>query len=139
WLHWASTALGGHGHGRSCGPEKTGPPLGWLTIVTEVEAAPGAEAVTTFEPLASPLSRPSKIPFGRRANWLVASLPFKATDTADGSVPAGRSSETSAWPPETRSARVERTLICSGDAADAAGASTSAATTAHNAARTDRT
>src|SRR3954452_20625659 len=115
-LHWASRAPAGHGQGCSCGPEKIGPPFGWLTTVVDVDGPPGNAAVTVFDPSASPPSSPSNAPFGRSANWPVTSAPFRPTFTREASAGFGRSIDTSACPPETRSARVDSTLICSPDA-----------------------
>src|SRR3954469_22391337 len=57
-LHWASTAPAKHVHGLICGPAITGPPIGWLRSFRLAARPPGANAVTVWAPLDSPVSRP---------------------------------------------------------------------------------
>ena len=67
------------------GPEKTGPPFGWLTIVTLSRARAGQRRrAATLSPSARPVTRPSKRPFGRSAKALVTSRPPAVTVTAPG-------------------------------------------------------
>ena len=63
--HCASVAPVWHTHGWTCGPEKIGPPIGWLTIAVSVEAPSASAAVTVFDPLTRPVNSPSNWPFGR--------------------------------------------------------------------------
>ena len=94
-------------HGWICGPEKTGPPLGWLAIVMRAVSAPSV-ATSSLAPTSSPVTRPSKRPLGRTANAPVTSRPSSVTRMAAGSAP---SMATSASPAEIRSARFETTSI----------------------------
>src|SRR3954452_246501 len=73
WLHCASMAVGWHFHGCTCGPEKTGPPFGWLVIVTAAPRPEGSSACSSLRPSASPVTSPSKRPLSRTANALVTS------------------------------------------------------------------
>src|SRR4051794_16434754 len=57
-LHCGSLDPFWHTHGWTCGPVNTGPPIGWLAMVT-CALAPGAVARRTLGPLARPVTRPS--------------------------------------------------------------------------------
>ena len=107
-----------------CGPEVTGPPIGWLRMVRRAPSPPGTRATTVFAPLRNPVSMPSKRPVGRTAKRPVTPLPFRLTRTRDARVPFGYFTATRASPPETASARLDRTSIetfaCAGAAAHAA-------------------
>jgi hypothetical protein len=74
WLHWASFAVAWHFHGWICGPEKTGPPFGWLVIVSAAPWPEGSSACRLLLPTARPVTRPSRRPFSRTANALVMSV-----------------------------------------------------------------
>src|SRR5215212_9488508 len=58
WLHCASPAPDWQTHGCTCGPENTGPPLGWLVIVSVPVFLPDA-AVRTLRPIFRPVTSPS--------------------------------------------------------------------------------
>src|SRR4051812_11694533 len=115
WLHCLSTAVAWQVQGWICGPEKTGPPFGGLVIVSRAAWTPAA-ATTGLTPLRSPVSRPWHLPLGRTANALDTSRPFTVTRAAD--TPRGRSTCTSASPPEIRSARLDRVRIPSPEPPD---------------------
>src|SRR4051812_41121743 len=83
---------------------------------------PASPAVSVLRPFFRPVTRPSKCPLGRAANARVTSRPSRRTV-------AGPETRTSASPPETRSARLDSTVMR--DAPAAAGAD-STATSANN-------
>src|SRR5512135_3874918 len=58
-LHCGSLEPFVHSHGCTCGPDRTGPPIGWLTIVTAPVRCPAMAALSTAGPLGSPVSSPS--------------------------------------------------------------------------------
>src|SRR5947209_13775324 len=62
-------------------------------------------------PSLSPVSRPSNLPLARMAKWLVTAWPLTSTRTLDGFAPGASTIWVNASPAETRSGRVERTLI----------------------------
>src|SRR6266508_5589663 len=119
--HWAS--VGGpsgmpgrpcvrHTHGCTWGPAKTGPPIGWLVIVTcaPTTAAPWRSvARTTFGPTTRPVTTPSSEPSGCRENAAVSSRPPTVTRTSLAWWRDGSATRTRASPPEIRSARLEST------------------------------
>ena len=130
-LHCASIAAPSGGldafglqtYGVTCGPAKTGPPIGWLRIVIcrpitisfSCLLLPwcrlgAGRATSTFLPTLRPVTSPSYWPFSRTANAFVMSFPFRVTFTAAASA-LPRSMATSASPPEIRSARFDKTVI----------------------------
>src|SRR5689334_6036866 len=56
-LHCLSLAVAWHVHGWICGPEKTGPPFGWL-VITTVAVWPLARATSEFGPRRIPVTSP---------------------------------------------------------------------------------
>src|SRR3954447_20299082 len=51
-----------HTHGCTCGPEKIGPPIGWLVIVMRARRPSGSAAVSSLGPSARPVTRPVRRP-----------------------------------------------------------------------------
>ena len=97
-------------NGCSCGPEKRGPVIGWLTTVNFVDECLGALALNVFDPSVRPATRPvSERPEASAFNLPVASVPLTVSFTSDGERPAGSSTRTSASPPVTISGRLEST------------------------------
>ena len=70
-------AFGLQWYGVTCGPEKTGPPIGWFVITIMRPAPPGVRAVRMFLPTTRPVTSPEKLPSSRAANADVMSLPFR--------------------------------------------------------------
>src|SRR5262249_17846355 len=99
--------------GLACGPEKTGPPILWLLMLSVAPFFPPRSAVTTFGPSARPVTTPVTRPLARRANALDTSRDPTATCRVCADPPAGSTISTKASPPLIRSARLERVLICS--------------------------
>src|SRR5262249_28289801 len=110
WSHFLSTAPAWQVHGSSCGPENTGPLLGWLVRVMRVAQLPGTRASSTFDPILSPVTRPSYRPSERLPNSRVTFRFPSVTLTCLRST-RGRLIATSDVPPLTRLARPERTEI----------------------------
>src|SRR6266540_164908 len=101
-----------HTHGCTWGPAKTGPPIGWLVIVTcaPTVAAPWVSvAVTTFGPTTSPVTTPSSEPSNCGEKAAVTSRPPTLTRTPLASLRGGSATRTRASPPEIRSARLDST------------------------------
>src|SRR3954464_6957277 len=96
--------------GWTCGPENTGPPLGWLTIVSVSPSALGALATRVLSPSGRSVRSASKRPFGRSANALVTSVPPDLTVTEDALTPSGIATATRASPADTRSPRLDSTF-----------------------------
>src|SRR5436190_7337672 len=120
-LHCASTAPSSHCHGWICGPEVTGPPMAWLTIVWLVEAPPGTVALSVLLPRLSPVTRPpSSPPVGSSSS--VMSMPLRRTCSSDAETPSGGATLISTSPPEIRSARLDTTSMAGVVAAWAAAA-----------------
>src|SRR4030095_11954518 len=105
-------------NGCSCGPEKSGPVIGWLTTVNFADDCFGALAVSVVDPSASPVTRPvSERPDASAFSLPVASVPLTVSFTSDGATPGGRSTRTSASPPVTISGRLDSTRTCKPSAA----------------------
>src|SRR4051794_9054867 len=119
WLHCASVAPGSHGHGCSCGPEKTGPPLGWFVTTSLAPLPPGSRAISALRPRGRPLTRPSRAPAPRGANALVTSRPWAVIFSAR-TLAAGAVTRTSTSPAEIRSARLDSVLMWTAAGATAA-------------------
>jgi hypothetical protein len=63
-LHWASNGMGKpvtvrQTHGWTCGPAKTGPPIGWFVIVRWTVGPCPIVAITSLAPTARPVMTPS--------------------------------------------------------------------------------
>ena len=114
----------------TCGPEKTGPPLGWSVMAMLRSIPLGRRAVRTLAPTASPVTVPTNacadrsmpsmlwagIPLNSPAsrpapNSPVTSLLPSLTRTVDGSTRPGKNTATSAELPLTTSARVDSTRM----------------------------
>src|SRR5690606_2390469 len=66
-LHCASgagradgSAVVEHSQGSSCGPEKSGPPRGWLVTGSVASMRPSTVAVIVFSPSRRPVTRPTR-------------------------------------------------------------------------------
>ena len=101
-------------HGWICGPENTGPPLGWLVTFRRATCLPPRSAVITVGPVSRPVTSPTVRPSARRANAAETSRTPAVTWTAAVAAPSGMTISTSASPPEIMSARLDSVLICSG-------------------------
>ena len=62
--HCASVAPVWQTHGWTCGPEKIGPPIGWLTIVAVAAVPSGRLACTVFEPVEETAQQPLELTVG---------------------------------------------------------------------------
>src|SRR3954453_13217236 len=86
-----------HTHGWTCGPVKTGPPMGWLVIVMRAPCPSASRASTTLGPLASPVTRPT--PSGPKTD-VASRSPTVTVRPAAGGARAARA------PPPARAAGV---------------------------------
>ena len=115
-----STAGVAHTQGWICGPENTGPPIGWLVTTRLARCLPPMSAKIAVRPTSRPVTRPMVRPSARRANAADTSrVPATTRSPCDGE-PAGTTISTSASPPEIRSARLDSVLICSAGSGEAA-------------------
>src|SRR3954470_12923012 len=87
-------------HGWTCGPDSTGPPLAWFTIVTfaprRLPLRPRSVARRTVRPTRRPVTSPSTCPFWRTAKRRVTLRLPALTRSRDGLAPRGREIATSA-------------------------------------------
>ena len=93
--------------------------------MTICDPAPGMRTLSTLAPVRNPLTSPSQRPSARCAITPRASAtPLSENLAAAVDAPAGHCTSTSASPPDTRSARLETTLITGGFRLHAAVAAT---------------
>ena len=98
------------------GPEKMGPPMGWLTRVTSAaRGRPCARRLPdstrrVFSPSASPSTTPVSVPSSPGTKALVTSVPPTVMRTASLGVPLGTLTSTSASPPDTWSGAPDSTV-----------------------------
>ena len=114
WLHCASTAPSWQVHGWICGPENTGPPIGAFVIVSCAPPACGVRAVTTFAPTREVGHEADDAAVGAAAER-AGDVPAVDVDGRIARRRRAATTSTSASPPETRSARFDRTRISTGE------------------------
>jgi hypothetical protein len=115
-LHFASFAPAWHFQGLSCGPENTGPPIGWSVSVMRAPAPPGSVTLRTFGPERRRVTTPRRRRLPLRVNaFLTLRLPT-LTLARRTSEEREKSTRTSAEWPLTRSARPDSTWIETFDA-----------------------
>ena len=107
--------------GCTCGPENIGPPMGWFVIVMRAARPSASLAVSLLAPLRRPRTSPVIRPPPLLLNAEVTSRPSTSAVTRADGASAGRAIWTSASPPETRSARLDRTSIRTSPVAACAG------------------
>src|ERR1051325_268361 len=116
---WATAVGVAQIHGCACEPSSTGPPIGWLVMVSVTSLPsslplplPLSSATRSLRPTTSPVTSPRSV----RAAALavkdeVMSCPFSFTLTAERETCFGTRTSTSASPPLMRSARFESVTI----------------------------
>jgi hypothetical protein len=82
-----------------------------FSIAVNQRSISDSRAVSVFSPTARPVTSPTKRPSLRTANAEVTSVPFGSTRTRAGLACFDSFTSTSAFPPESRSARLDRTSI----------------------------
>ena len=111
WSHLASLAPAWQVHGWICGPAKTGPPIGWFVTYSRAAPPPRMRAVSGTRPTRRPRTRPSRRRGPVRRSARVTLRCPAVSRRREARTPRGSLTRTSASPPDTRSARFDRTLI----------------------------